>query len=179
MKSLPLATTAWDEREHAALQRVVKSGLFTMGSEVASFEKEFAYYLGVDHCVMVNSGSSANLLAVASLFFLKDDPLKRGDEVIVPSVSWSTTYFPLHQYGLKLKFVDVDKETLNMDLEQIHGALSNRTRLIFAVNLLGNPLDYHQFVCRLARRVEDRCIGFGCQVSRAIGKSSTAGRATG
>ena len=68
---------------------------------------------------MVNSGSSANLLAIASLFYRKRNPLKRGDEVIVPAVSWSTTYSPLQQYGLKLKFVDIDLETLNYDLTSL------------------------------------------------------------
>ena len=59
---------------------------------------------------MVNSGSSANLLAVAALFYKKDRPLQRGDEVIVPAISWATTYHPLQQYGLKLKIVDVELE---------------------------------------------------------------------
>ena len=70
------------------------------------------------HAIMVNSGSSANLVSIASLFF-KKRPLKKGDEVIVPAISWSTTYSPLQQYGLKLKFVDVDFDTLNIDTEKL------------------------------------------------------------
>lgn len=139
---LPLATTTWDEKERQALENVIESGMFSMGKYVKAFEEKFASFVGSKYCVMVNSGSSANLLAVAALFYCKENALKPGDEVIVPSVSWSTTYYPLHQYGLKLKFVDVDKETLNLDLSQLADAITDKTRAIFAVNLLGNPLDY-------------------------------------
>lgn len=76
------------------------------------FEQSFAEYVGSKYSIMVNFGSSANLLAVTVMFYRKDSPLKPGDEVIVPAVSWSTTCFPLHQYGLKLRFVDIEKETL-------------------------------------------------------------------
>ena len=80
---------------------------------------------------------------IASLFFTKDKKLKlkRGDEILVP-VSWSTTYFPLQQYGLKVKFVDIDKETLNFDLNELEAAITPSTKVILAVNLLGNPNDF-------------------------------------
>jgi CDP-6-deoxy-D-xylo-4-hexulose-3-dehydrase len=139
--SLPLATGTWDEEELGAIRRVVESDRYTMGSEVQSFELQFADFLGSKYCVMVNSGSSANLLAVASMIHAKGVNLNYGDEVIVPAVSWSTTFFPLHQYGLKLVFVDVD-QTLNLDLDKVKDAISDRTRAIFAVNLLGNPIEY-------------------------------------
>ena len=90
-ETFPLATTTWDEAELAAMQRVIDSGYFTMGKEVAAFENEFASWNGSRHAVMVNSGSSANLLMVAALFFRENDPLRPGDEVLVPAVSWSTT----------------------------------------------------------------------------------------
>ena len=138
---LPLATGTWDEEELEAIRRVVDSDRYTMGAEVQSFELQFADFVGSKYCVMVNSGSSANLLAVASMIYAKGVNLSPGDEVIVPAVSWSTTFFPLHQYGLKLVFVDVD-QTLNMDLGKVEDAISERTRAIFAVNLLGNPLEY-------------------------------------
>jgi CDP-6-deoxy-D-xylo-4-hexulose-3-dehydrase len=91
---------------------------------------------------MVNSGSSANLLAIAAMFFKKEGRLKAGDEVIVPAVSWSTSYYPLQQYGLKLKFVDVDLNTLNMDIDQLKKCITDQTRLVLLVNLLGNPNDF-------------------------------------
>ena len=137
-----LASSSWDNKEIDAIQKVISSNMFTMGEFVKKYEKEFAKYTQNKYCVMVNSGSSANLLAVASLFYKKENPLKRGAEVIVPAVSWATTYYPLYQYGLKLKFVDVDKYTLNFDIEELKKAVSSNTRMIFAVNLLGNPNEY-------------------------------------
>ena len=87
------------------INKVILSNKFTMGSYVKKFEKQFSLFLGSKYSIMVNSGSSANLLMIASLFYKKKNKLNRGDEVIVPAISWSTSYFPLYQYGLKLKFV--------------------------------------------------------------------------
>ena len=88
-----------------------------------------------------------------------------GDEVIVPAVSWSTTYYPLLQYGLKLKFVDIDAETLNYDLEALEDAISERTRLLMTVNLLGNPNDFDEIKRIVGDRpiivVEDNCESMG------------------
>ncbi|MBM3568307.1 MAG: DegT/DnrJ/EryC1/StrS family aminotransferase [Alphaproteobacteria bacterium] len=134
-----LAASTWGAEEIAALKRVIDSGYFTMGENVRAFERAFAAYHGKKYGVMVNSGSSANLIAVASLFYKKDRPLQRGDEAIVPAISWATTYHPLQQYGLKLKFVDVDLATLNADPGLLEKAIGPRTRLIVAVSILGNP----------------------------------------
>ncbi len=134
-----LAVSNWGEEERAAIAAVVESDRFTMGPKVAAFEENFAAYLGCKYGVMVNSGSSANLVAVASLFFKGDSPLKPGDEAIVPALSWSTTYHPLQQYGLKLKFVDIELDSLNMDCSKLEAALTSKTRLIVGVSILGNP----------------------------------------
>lgn len=163
----PLATTSWDTAEIAAMQRVIASGMFTMGPNVAEFEKQFAAYVNSRFCVMVNSGSSANLLMIAALFYTKNYAfsLKAGDEVIVPAVSWSTTYYPLHQYGLKLRFVDIDLQTLNYDLEQLAAAVTDTTRAIMVVNLLGNPNDFVRLRKIIAERdivlLEDNCESMG------------------
>ena len=130
--SLPLATSTWDEKEIEAINRVILSDHYTMGHEVEKFEKEFADYVGSKYCVMSNSGSSANLLAIAALIYSKRHKLSHGDEVIVPAVSWSTTYYPLHQYGLKIKFVDIDLDTLNIDLDVLETAISPNTKAILA-----------------------------------------------
>ena len=165
----PLATTTWDQAEFEALQRVITSGAFTMGPRVFEFERQFASYLGAKHCVMVNSGSSANLLMVAALFYSKnpDFALKPGDEVIVPAVSWSTTYYPLNQYGLRLKFVDIDIQTLNYDLNMLEKAVTDNTRLIMAVNLLGNPNDFDRIKTIIGARkitlIEDNCESLGAE----------------
>lgn len=135
-----LAATSWDSREIAAMQAVIDSGMFTMGEKVKAFEAAFAAYFGMDHAVMVNSGSSANLVATAALRFRQQGPaLKPGDEVIVPAISWTTSYTPLQQYGLKTRFVDVELDTLNVDMAKLEDAITPATRMIMAVSILGNP----------------------------------------
>ena len=143
----PLATSSWDQAEYDALDRVIKSNQFTMGPmgpEVPAFEEQFARQFDSSYAVMVNSGSSANLLIVAALRYTQNDNIKisEGAEIIVPAVSWSTTYFPLQQYGLKLKFVDIDLNTLNYDIKALKHAVTDETRAIMVVNLLGNPNDF-------------------------------------
>lgn len=164
---LPLATSTWDHEEFDALQQVIASDQFSMGPRVKDFEREFASYFGAPYAVMVNSGSSANLAAVAAAVLNPEIDLNPGDEVIVPAVSWSTTYYPLQQYGLKLRFVDIDAHTLNLDLGAIEAAITERTRAVFAVNLLGNPIDYaalraiadaHRLVV-----LEDNCESLGAR----------------
>lgn len=165
----PLATATWGQEEQDAMQRVIASGMFTMGANVQAFERDFAAYVGSKHCVMVNSGSSAILLMVAALFYTKNPKLKlqRGDEVIVPAVSWSTTYYPLYQYGLKIKFVDIDLATLNYDLDQLEQAVTDKTKAIMAVNLLGNPNDFGRIKSIIAGRdivlMEDNCESMGAK----------------
>lgn len=163
----PLATASWGQEELDAMQRVIASGMYSMGANVQAFEHDFAQYTGSKHCVMVNSGSSANLLMVAALFYTKNSKLKlqRGDEVIVPAVSWSTTYYPLYQYGLKIKFVDIDLHTLNYDLDKLEQAVTDKTRAIMAVNLLGNPNDFERIEQIIGTReivlIEDNCESMG------------------
>jgi len=134
-----LASSSWGDEEIQAMQRVIRSGMFTMGENVKRFETAFTEKFGAKHGLMVSSGSTANLIGIASLFYKKERPLQRGDEVIVPAISWSTTYYPLQQYGLKLRFMDVELETLNMDVSRLEEALTPRTRMVVAVSILGNP----------------------------------------
>ena len=161
----PLAISSWDDAEHDAMQRVIASGRFTMGPLVAQFERDFAAQMGSRHAVMVNSGSSANLLLVAAAVLNPDVDLNAGDEVLVPAVSWATTYFPLQQYGLKLRFVDIDRDTLNMDLDAAADAIGPRTKAVFAVNLLGNPNDFERLGALAAEHslllLEDNCESLG------------------
>lgn len=164
-KGFPLATSSWDDKEYAALHRVIESGRFTMGPLVAQFEREFAEHFGSGYAVMVNSGSSANLLAIAAAVLDPRSDLGPGDEVLVPAVSWATTYYPLQQYGLTLKFVDIDVDTLNMDLELAEAAIGPKTKAIFAVNLLGNPNDFARLSALADQHhlilLEDNCESLG------------------
>ncbi|MGO0907534.1 DegT/DnrJ/EryC1/StrS family aminotransferase [Clostridioides difficile] len=165
MKGYSLATTTWDNKEIEAINRVVESNFFSMGKEVEAFEEEFAKFFGSRYAVMVNSGSSANLIAIGALIFSDKYDLNQGDEVIVPAVSWSTTYMPLQQYGLKLKFVDIDINTLNINLNELEEAITNKTKAIFAVNLLGNPNEFNKIIdiCNKYNLVliEDNCESMG------------------
>ena len=142
MSNYPLATSTWDNKELQAIQSVIDSDNYTMGNSVKQFEKDFTKFINRKYCVMVGSGSAANLIATAALFYTKNPLLKRGDEVIVPAVSWSTTYFPLQQYGLRLKFVDIDLFTLNYDLGELESAITEKTKMIMVVNVLGNPNNF-------------------------------------
>lgn len=136
----PLATPSWDEKEKTAAIEVIKSGNCTMGPITKKFEHEFAKFVGSKYAVFSNSGSSANLLAITSLMYRNNGPkLSSGDEVLVPAVSWSTTYFPIHQNNLKIRFVDININTLNIDIDKLKTAITPKTKAVFAVHLLGNP----------------------------------------
>ena len=164
-----LSSTSWGQEELDAMQRVLRSGRFTMGEQVRLFEDAFAARFGMKHAVMVNSGSSANLVGVAALFYRSTRPLQRGDEVIVPAISWATTFHPLQQYGLKLRFVDVELDTLNMDVSKLEAALTPRTRMVVAVSILGNPaaLDRIRAFCDAHDLIlfEDNCESLGASLN--------------
>jgi CDP-6-deoxy-D-xylo-4-hexulose-3-dehydrase len=161
----PLATTTWDHEELNAIQRVVESGSFTMGSEVSSYEKDFASFFDSKYAVMSNSGSSANLLAMAAIRYSSLHSDFPKNEIIVPAVSWSTTYYPISQMGYKLKFVDVSPATLNADVKALQSAIGPQTAGIFVVNLLGNPSALRQIrdICdeQGLFMIEDNCESMG------------------
>jgi CDP-4-dehydro-6-deoxyglucose reductase, E1 len=165
----PLSFSSWGDQEIAAIQEVITRGQFTLGPKVKEFERAYAEYLGVKHAVMMNSGSSANLAAVASLFYLAKKNLVAGDEAIVPALAWSTTYAPLAQYGLKIKLVDIDLETLNVDIAALEKAITPRTKLLVGVSILGNPAPLVE-MRRLADRynlifLEDNCESLGAKIN--------------
>lgn len=164
-----LASTSWGNEEVDAIYRTVQSGRLTMGEQVKAFEDAFGAKFGVKHAVMMNSGSSANLVGTAAFFHVKRRPLQRGDEVIVPAISWATTFHPLQQYGLKLRFVDVELDTLNMDVSRLEAALTPRTRMLMAVSILGNPaaLDVMRQFCDRHGLFffEDNCESLGASLN--------------
>jgi CDP-6-deoxy-D-xylo-4-hexulose-3-dehydrase len=176
----PLASSTWDDEEYAAMQQVIKNGKFTMGEQVSTYEENFAEYIGSKYAVMSNSGSSANLLMIAGAKYVKDSPLKEGDSIIVPAVSWSTTYYPIHQLGYELSFVDIDIETLNLDCDAVEKSITDNTKCIFAVNLLGNPANLNR-LREIAKNhnlilFEDNCESLGSQIeNKFTGTFGTAG----
>jgi CDP-6-deoxy-D-xylo-4-hexulose-3-dehydrase len=152
----PLAASTWGDEEVEAACRVIRSGQTTMGEKVREFERLFALHHNVRHAVMVNSGSSANLLMVAALAYT--GRLPRGSRVAVPAVSWSTTYAPLEQFGHTMVMVDVD-DTFNIAPEQIPDDVD----AIFGVNLLGNPMDFDRLP-QGPLLLEDNCESHGRHV---------------
>jgi|SRR6185312_2292881 len=138
----------------------------TMGAKVKTFERQFADKYGFGHGTMVNSGSSANLLAVAVIANPETkDGLRPGDEVIVPALSWSTTVWPLVQCGLVPVIVDIDPVTLNIDPQQIERAIGPKTRGLMIVPVYGNPCDMSAIgdICRRhgLTLIEDCCEALG------------------
>lgn len=138
----------------------------TMGPRVRKFEQEFSRRFGHGHAVMVNSGSSANLLAVAGLANdVTAGRLQPGDEVIVPALCWSTTVWPLLQHQLVPVVVDPDPATLNLDPAQIDRAVGPRTRAIMPVPIYGNPCDMDAIGERARKHglmvIEDSCESLG------------------
>lgn len=158
-----LSDNTWDQNELMAVNKVISSGNYSMGQITKDYEKKFAAKFGSKYAVMSNSGSSANLLMIAALVY--SGRLHKEDEVLVTAVSWSTTYFPLAQFGLKVRFVDIDIDSLNADTERFESAVTQKTKAVLAVNLLGNPNDFERLCsfCEMRHLIllEDNCESLG------------------
>lgn len=164
-----LASDSWGTEEIDAINQVVGSGRFTMGEKVSELEAAFAKKFNSQHCLMVSSGSMANLVSIAALFYKLNKPLQGGDEVIVPAISWATSFTPLQQYGLKLRFVDVELDTLNIDVSKLEKALTPKTRMVMAVSILGNPAELEKLkeFCNKNDLIlfEDNCESMGASLN--------------
>ena len=164
---LPLADDSFGDEEKHAMQSVIESGNYTMGSKVLEFEESFSKWVGSSHSVMVNSGSSANLLLVYSQIVssFQSNLLKPGDEVLVPALLWPTTIWPLVQFGLKPILVDINLKSLAMDLEDSKLKLTNKTKAIFLIHVLGYACEMGEYVSFCKRNnlmlLEDCCESFG------------------
>ena len=171
----PLASTTWDQEEISAVTQLLISGDLTMGKQVKEFEKQFAAYIGTRYAVMFNSGSSANLAMLAAIKYVKNSKLSEGDQIIVPAVSWSTTYYPVNQMGFVLDFVDINLDTLNIDIAQVEKKITPKTKAIFTVNLLGNPSNLISLK-ELADKydlilLEDNCESLGASINGKLAGS--------
>ena len=165
---IPLSapTTGIDELE-AVLKCFLEQRL-TMGNKVSEFEKSFAKYIGRRHAIMVNSGSSANLLMIEALCNPKTAVnlrLKDGDEVLVPTVTWSTTITPVIGARLVPVLVDAELHTLNMSVSAAKAAIGPKTKAIFVAHILGNSADMSGLMT-LAKEhnlilLEDSCEALG------------------
>ena len=164
---IPYAGRVYDEREIANLIDSSLDFWLTSGRYAERFEKEFAAYLGVEHCSLTNSGSSANLLAFMALTSPKlgERRILPGDEVISVAAAFPTTIAPIIQYGAVPVFVDVTLPTYNIDVTQLEAALSARTKAVMVAHTLGNPFDLSAVRNFCDRHnlwlVEDNCDALG------------------
>lgn len=164
---IPYAARVFDEKEIINLVDAALDFWLTTGKYAALFEKRFASFLGVEHCSLTNSGSSANLLAFMALTSPKlgDKRIKRGDEVITVAAGFPTTVAPIIQYGAIPVFVDVTIPEYNIDCSRLEAALSEKTKAVMLAHTLGNPFDL-QSVKEFCDKcdlwlVEDNCDALG------------------
>ena len=154
----------WDNQEvTAAITSLLGGKWLPAGEQVNKFEREFSKQFDFKHSVMVNSGSSANLVMIAALkkYFDWHD----GDEIVVCACGFPTTINPIIQNGLKPIFLDIDMEDLNWDLDQIEKAITPRTVAVFSSPVLGNPYDFDKFMEIINRNglkyIADNCDSLG------------------
>ena len=163
----PLVESSYDNQEILKCIETLLSGQLTMGPRVKAFEEAFATLLGAEHAVMVNSGSSANLLAMSALTNpQRSTRLRPGDSVAVPAVCWSTSLWPIIQMGLVPVLVDVDPETLNLSIPDLERAIGSRgIKAIMMVHTLGNSTELDEFFDLLHKHglflIEDTCEALG------------------
>jgi CDP-6-deoxy-D-xylo-4-hexulose-3-dehydrase len=176
-----LAADTFGAEEMRAAKAVLDSGQLTMNQQVRDFESDFAEWVGMPQAVMVNSGSSANLLMIDALLRSTSGAprLLAGDEVIVPGLAWPTTVWPIAQLGLIPVFADIDPTTLAIDLDSALEVIGPRTRAMFLIHPLGRALDmpkYRDF-CRDhgLELIEDCCESLGAHWMNAhVGSAGLA-----
>lgn len=165
----PLVSSPFDQSDIDTLVNTIRAGQLTMGPIVKEFETAFAKKMGSRFAVMTNSGSSANLIAAFAFRYTSVQTLKPGDEVLVPAIGWATTWSPLHQAGYRLKVVDVDPETLNVSYESYFNAITDETKMIVTVSILGNPLEFDRLrtLCEEKNIIlfEDTCESIGSKIN--------------
>lgn len=164
----------YDQKEMCNLINASLDFWLTHGMYTEAFEKELSGYLGRRHCLLVNSGSSANLLAVSSLTspLLKKRRLTQGDEVITAACGFPTTLNPIIQNNLLPVFLDIELGTYNLKAENIKKAISKKTRAIFIAHTLGNPAEMDE-ISRIAKKynlwlIEDNCDALGAKYKEKL-----------
>lgn len=166
---IPYAGRVFDEKEMLNLVDASLDFWLTTGRYAEKFEREFAHFLGVKHCLLTNSGSSANLLAFMALTspMLGERRIRRGDEVISVAAAFPTTVAPIIQYGSVPVFVDVTIPAYNIDCSQLERALSDKTKAVMVAHTLGNPFDLNCVKDFCDRHnlwlIEDNCDALGSQ----------------
>ena len=158
----PLLENAFNSKDISLGISVVKKKQLTMSKITKNFEKQFSKYVGSKYAVMVNSGSSANLLSVFAAKNLNN--FKNGDEVIVPSLCWSTSLWPIIQAGLKPVFVDINLKNYNASVDEILKKITKKTKIILLIHVLGTSLNLDILKKKIKRKIliiEDTCESLG------------------
>jgi CDP-6-deoxy-D-xylo-4-hexulose-3-dehydrase len=162
----PLVENPYSNDDIAEGVKVLRSKRLTIANKTIKFEKSFKEKLKVSYSLMVNSGSSANLLALQCLINpYRKNRLNKGDEVIIPTLCWSTSLWPIVQSNLKPIFVDINKETLNIDENQIEKKITKKTKAILLVHVLGNSCNM-EIILKIKKKynlilIEDTCESLG------------------
>ena len=167
----PLLENGFSDTDISAGIKVLKSKYITMGNHTLKFEKAFAKKIGSKYAVMVNSGSSANLLAVfASKNPLRKNVFKDNDEALIPVLCWPTSLWPLMQTGLKPKFVDINSKTLNVNAKDLIYKINKNTKLIMLINVLGTSTEIKKIISIAKRKkiivIEDNCESLGAKFDK-------------
>ena len=161
----PLTESVLEKADLNAAIKVINSKKITMGEKTKKIENYFNKKIVKINSLMVNSGSSANLLIFQCLINPMVKKLKPGDEVLVPAICWSTSLWPIIQSGLKVKFVDIDIETLNISLLDLEKKVSRKTKALMLVHALGNCADMTKLtdICKKNNiiLIEDTCEALG------------------
>ena len=176
---IPYCSRVYDAQERKNLVDAALDFWLTSGRFCEEFEREFAKYLGVEHVAVVNSGSSANLLAFMTLTspLLGERAIRPGDEVICVAAAFPTTVTPILQYGAVPVFVDVKLGTYNIDVSMLEEALSDKTKCIFLAHSLGNPFDLKAVKDFCDKHdlwlIEDNCDALGAEFDMGYGFQKT------
>tara|TARA_B110000008_G_scaffold260378_1_gene280973 strand:+ start:205 stop:1449 length:1245 start_codon:yes stop_codon:yes gene_type:complete len=167
----PLLENGFNKKDLQEGINVLKSGFITMNKHTISFENEFAKKLKMKFALMVNSGSSANLLATfASCNPLRKNKFKIGDEALIPVLCWSTSLWPLVQAGLKPKFIDINPKTLNVNADDLISKITKKTKVIMLINVLGISDDLKKIKDYAKKKniiiIEDNCEALGAKYDK-------------
>ena len=163
---IPLAVPSYNHEEVIDALDSMLSTWVTMGEKVKSFEEQFSKYIGCKNGIMVNSGSSANLLALSILSNpATENSIKRDSQIITPAITWATTVSPIINVGCTPMFVDVDLDTLCVNTEEIKDAINSKTACLLPVHLMGNPCNMQE-ISKISKEhdlylVEDACEAHG------------------
>jgi len=163
--SYSLTESVLESKDINAAIKVLRSKKITMGPKTRQVEAYFKDHIVKTNSLMVNSGSSANLLIFQCLINPMVKKLKPGDEVLIPAICWSTSLWPIIQSGLKVKFVDIDLSSLNIDLNDLNKKITKKTKALMLVHALGNCADMTKLIniCKKNRiiLIEDTCEALG------------------